>query len=309
SGTTFAAAKLKVVSPAQMQSALDQLAPFDVLIVNGIPIAAAFFDVFARHRFIYVAHNQEAVAAAHAAQHATGFAEKLMYRREARLLKGLEHRLTQKADAVIALADEDREALFSGHTNAMTLPLVTPAVDVPQQGQRPIAFDAGMVGTWTWAQNRIGLEWFLQKVMPLMPATAIRVAGSLPDDFPKRDKRVQFLGRLLDAKAFIRSCRVSILCARAGTGIQLKTLETMELGLPAVATTSSLRGIKRPLPETIAEADDPHAFAAALKKMIVDVRTGQLADGDGKAFRADQIARMDQTMSALLSRFTKANGS
>ncbi|MEM1376788.1 MAG: glycosyltransferase [Pseudomonadota bacterium] len=308
--TTFAAAKLQVISPDELSARLKKLAPFDALIVNGVPIAGAFLDVLSEYPFIYVAHNQEAVAARHAAENATGFVEKQMYRRESSILKKLETALAEKAAGIIALTDEDRAALFENHTNAITLPLVTPEAEVKSVGQRPIAFDAGMVGTWTWAQNRIGLEWFLQKVMPHMPEhCSIAVAGSLPEDFPRRDKRIHFLGRVLDAKAFIQSCCVSILCARAGTGIQLKTLETLELGLPAVATSSSLRGISRPLPDHFREADDPSAFAETLKSMIVDVRTGQMSDGSGEAFREEQIARMDQAMTQLLEQFTKTDGS
>ncbi|MEN0001510.1 MAG: glycosyltransferase [Pseudomonadota bacterium] len=305
--TTFAAAKLDQISPDEFGKQLEALAPFDVLMINGAPIAGAYFERLTAYRHIYIAHNQEAVAARHAAQASTSLIEKLLYWREANHLDRLEKWLAGSSNGVLTFTDDDQRALFARHGNAHTLPLVTPAAGSDGKGVRPIAFDAGMVGTWTWTQNRIGLEWFLQQVMPLMPDhTRIAVAGALPPDFPKRDKRVQFLGRVIDAQSFIRSCRVSILCARAGTGIQLKTLETLEMGLPAVATQSSLRGIARPLPAQIVEADDPKAFADALKKMIVDVRTGRVKDGDGTEFRNAQLRKMDSIMDAVLSPFTNA---
>ncbi|MEO1700959.1 MAG: glycosyltransferase [Pseudomonadota bacterium] len=308
--TTFAAAKLDLVTGAELTAKIEALAPFDVLVINGAPMAGAFFDVLARYPHVYVAHNQEAVAARQASEASASLVEKLMYRREAMQLEKLETAMAQAAAGVATFTKEDRDALFGMHANAKVLPLVTPEMTEKKGGLRPIGFDAGMVGTWTWTQNRIGLEWFLQQVMPLMPKhTQIAIAGSLPPDFPQRDKRVKFLGRVLDAKSFIRSCRVSILCARAGTGIQLKTLETMEMGLPAVATSSSLRGIPKPLPEQLVEANDPQAFADALKKMIVEVRTGRLKDGDGASFRQAQLAQMDRAIADLLAPFTKSAGS
>ncbi|MEL6435390.1 MAG: glycosyltransferase [Pseudomonadota bacterium] len=310
SNTTFAAAKLQVLQHGAFGKALDALKPFDALIVNGIPIAGAFEEALSRYPFIYVAHNQEALAAEHAAENAAGMVEKLMYQRETRQLAKLEARLAKTAKSVLAFTSDDADAMTKlGARASHHLPLVTPPTGEIQDraGARPIAFDAGMIGTWTWTQNRIGLEWFLQSVMPLMPEhTRIAVAGSLPSVFPQRDKRVTLLGRVLDAKAFIRSCRVSILCARAGTGIQLKTLETFELGLPAVATASSLRGIGEPLPDNVIEADTAEAFAAALKQHIVDVRTGSARDMDGTAFRAHQMSRMDAVMADALNVFTKS---
>ena len=304
--TTFAAAKLDLVTSSELKAKIDALAPFDVLIINGAPIAGAFFEVLTAYPHIYIAHNQEAVAARHASEASAAITEKLMYRREAAQLEKLEKRLARTAAGVAAFTSEDLDALFGAHSNAHVIPLVTPEMGETKGGLRPIGFDAGMVGTWTWTQNRIGLEWFLQQVMPLLPKhTQIAVAGALPPDFPQREKRVKFLGRVLDAKSFIRSCRVSILCARAGTGIQLKTLEAMEMGLPAVATSSSLRGISKPLPEQIVEANDPQAFADALKNMIVDVRTGRLKDGDGASFRDQQLTQMDIAIAALLAPFNK----
>ena len=88
--------------------------------------------------------------------------------------------------------------------------------------------------------------------------------------------------------------------------MRTKTLETMEMGLPAVATSSSLRGIPKPLPEQMVEANDPQAFADALKNMIVEVRTGRLKDGDGASFRDQQLRQMDIAMAALLAPFTKS---
>ena len=48
-----------------------------------------------------------------------------------------------------------------------------------------------------------------------------------------------FVGRVPDAVAFVLSGRTVPLISRAGTGVQLKTIETFELGLPAVASMSA----------------------------------------------------------------------
>lgn len=299
-GFTFASAKLRIVTEDTLRSALRDLEPYDGLVLNGVTLAGAFEGILTERPYLFVAHNVEHVSARQNAAEATGFAEKALYAREARLLEKLERRLCEGARFVLTLAEEDRAALGVGDDRrSAALPLVTPAA-AQETGERVPAFDIGMIGSWTWAPNRVGLEWFLQEVVPLLhPDVSVAVAGKTPRFFPARDKRVLFLGRVLDAKDFLRQCRVVALTSRAGTGVQLKTIETFELGLPAVATASSLRGIAD-LPGNVVQADAPKAFAEALHDRIVGHRTGRVADLDGSGFRSAQLSRMDEVLTKAI---------
>ena len=69
--------------------------------------------------------------------------------------------------------------------------------------------------------------------------------------------------------------------------MQLKTIETFELGLPSVATSRSLRGIDH-RPANCVVTDDPAAFASALEAAAADVR-----DVDGSAFHRRQVKALD----------------
>ena len=153
------------------------------------------------------------------------------------------------------------------------------------------AYDATLIGTWTWQPNRIGLEWFLDKVVPHLPDDfTVAIAGSIPADLRSPHPGVTFVGRVADAIAFVLSGRVVPLISRAGSGVQLKTIETFELGLPAVATSRSLRGIGA-VPANCAVADDPLEFARALEgaaRGAVDV--------DGTRFRRDQLKALDRQL-------------
>lgn len=299
-GLPFASAKLRVIADQDMRSALERLRPFDGLIVNGTPIGGAFEAALTASPYFYVAHNVEHQTAAQAADHATGLVERVMYRREARLLKALEQRLIDGAAHILTLSGEDKLALgLEGSDKASVVPMVTPMGE-PMAGTRVPAFDIGLIGSWTWTPNRIGLEWFLQHVMPLMPKTAtVAVAGALPSGFPQRDDRVRFLGRVIDAKQFARQCRVIALTARAGTGVQLKTIEAFEMGLPAVATPASLRGIAA-VPDNVMMAETAADYGAALMDMVVAHRTGAVADLDGMQFREGQISAMDKVFTGLI---------
>ncbi len=303
-GVPFASAKLLAVDAVRLAGAMDAAGPTDAIVLNGVTMAGAHERLLTRRPYGFIAHNVEHESAGEAARHAEGVAERLMYRREARLLQRLETRLIGDARHVVALTQEDLDAFgLANSPRATVMPLVMPNPTTPSANRMP-AFDAGMIGTWTWAPNRIGLEWFLQEVMPLLPADfAVAIAGSLPAGFPKRDGRVSFLGRVISSGDFLRQCRIVALTARAGTGVQLKTLEALEAGLPTVATPSSLRGISE-RPDNVAIAETPQDFAAALLAMASSHKAGAVKDRDGTLFRANQekaaIVAAERLITALL---------
>src|SRR5690606_37319147 len=111
---------------------------------------------------------------------------------------------------VFTLAEEDRRLLsVAGGGGSAALPMVATVAPPPAAAPRAIRYDAGLIGTWTWRPNRIGLDWFLQDVVPqLDEGMSIAVAGRMPAGLSSRDPRVTFLGPVDDAAAFVRSARV-----------------------------------------------------------------------------------------------------
>jgi hypothetical protein len=294
-GLTFASAKLCVVPGGTVRAAIRGAGSFDAYILNSVQFAAAFEAELADRPSIFVAHNVEYRSAQENAAASSGL-QRWLFRREARLLKTLEARLCRKARFVFTLAEEDREALGIADPNrSAVLPLVTMRA-VPAKTKRHIACDAALVGTWTWQPNRIGLDWFLEKVVPHLPASfRVRIAGNTPPGIASPHPGVQFVGRVADARAFVCSAAVVPLISTAGSGVQLKTIETFELGLPSVATTRSLRGIGF-RPANCVVTDDPIAFASAL---VASARASH--DADGAAFHAGQLAALDAALARGLA--------
>lgn len=290
SGLTFSSVKLRVVPADQVRQAIKKAGRFDGYILNSVQFAGAFEGLFDDLPSIFVAHNVEHQSALENAAAATSFPQRFLYRREARLLKRLEERLCAKVRFVFTLAEEDRAALDVGSDErSAALPLVT-RTNAPRLAVgRRIDCDAALIGTWTWQPNRIGLDWFLGEVVPhLRKDFRVKIAGSRPADLTSPHPGVEFVGRVPDAEAFIRSAAVVPLISRAGTGVQLKTIETFEFGLPSVATRNALRGIDH-LPKNCVVCEDPVAFARALEQ-AADARSDAI---DGSAFHRRQLSALD----------------
>lgn len=291
-GTTFSSIKLRIVSVDDVRAALRGIGPVDGYVLNSVQLAAAFEGAFNDRPSIFVAHNVEHRSAEENAAAAPSAVQRFLFAREARLLKEIETRLCRKARFVFTLAEEDRAALgVADDARSAVLPLVTREV-APEPARRTITCDAALIGTWTWQPNRIGLDWFLEKVVPHLRADfRIRIAGRIAGTIETQHPGVEFVGRVPDATDFVRSAAVVPLISTAGSGVQLKTIETFELGLPSVATSLSLRGIGEP-PANCVVADDPVAFARALE----EAATGTPRDIDGRAFFERQLSGLDRNI-------------
>ena len=284
-GEPVSVAKMHAVTPADIRSALAGLAPVEGLVLNSVQLPGAFRDVFASFPSVFVAHNVEAHSAADNARNAANPVTRFLFERASRLLAELEGSL----------------CAMSAHV----LPLVTSVSPPHPPSQRAPVHDAGMIGSWTWAANRAGLDWFLEEIVPRLPSDfRIAIAGGIGSDTPDAPGNVSFLGRVPDARAFVQSCRVVPLISRTGTGVQLKTIETFEMGLPSVATPSALRGIAV-RPDNCTVADEPQAFARSLIEMVGRSRAGEPLDSDGRAFHALQMDGLTNALSRGLERLPR----
>ncbi|MEN5083879.1 glycosyltransferase [Bosea sp. TWI1241] len=306
-GIPVACAKLRLAGGGRLVAAVAAQGPFDVIVLNSVMLPGAFPELTRLGPCVLVEHNVEHVSARQNAANAASLPMRMLFAREARLLERIERRLWDEADFVWTLAEEDRAALGPERAGkSAVLPLVSgEPVRLPAEPVAP-AFDIGMIGTWTWMPNYTGLDWFLRAVVPLLPADlSIAVAGRLPPDMPSPPARVSLLGRVPDARDFLLSCRVLALSSRAGTGVQLKTIEAMQLGAPAVATPLSCRGFTE-LPANFRLADTPEAFAAALVATVAEAKAGMLVRSDGTAFiarqRAALAAALEQGLAAAIAR-------
>ena len=302
-GLPVSAAKLAVHGSYALRKRLEAAGRIDGVVLNSVQMPAAYPFLQDLAPSIFVAHNVEHLSASENAANARSSLARALYRREARLLRPVETAICARANAVLTFSDEDRRRLDLGvDGRAVTAPL-TVGRPQPAGDDGPRVREIGLIGTWSWAPNRVGLDWFLGEVVPLLPPDfQIEVAGRFDGSPPSAPANVRFVGRVPDAQVFVRGSRVVALATRGGTGVQLKTIETLEEGMPAVATSSALRGIGAALPFNVRLADDPHSFAAALAELVAADRGGDKLRCDGEAFAVRQSDAMHAAIRASLAR-------
>lgn len=299
-GLPISAAKLAVFSEEDLRAAIATAGPIDGYVLNSIQMPAAYPFLVRDKPSVFIAHNVEHRSAAENAGTARSLGARLLYRREAGLLARAEQAVCAGAAVVHTLSADDGMALgLGGDPRCHPLALSIGRALLPDDGRR--SQDIGLIGTWSWAPNRAGLDWFIEAVVPLLPSTlSIVIAGRFDGKPPAAPSNVRFAGRVDDAQAFVRASRVMALATKGGTGVQLKTIETFEEGLPAVATTAALRGVDR-LPENVRVADDAAGFAAALCESVAGERQGAVQRCSGFGFMLAQRQALSAGVQAGLA--------
>ncbi|WP_165690810.1 glycosyltransferase family 4 protein [Consotaella salsifontis] len=299
------AAKLAVLSPEEMRQAIASAGPSDGYVLNSIQMPTAYPFLATDKPSIFVAHNVEHQSAAENAVNARSALMRFLYAREARLLEAAEERLCHEARLVLTLSAMDAQKLCP-RQEERCIPLALSIGRQSRADDRQRAYDIGLIGNWSWAPNRIGLDWFIENVAPLLPPDLrVGIAGRFDRRPPAAPACVSYLGRVPDAQSFVLSCRVMALATKGGTGVQLKTIETFEEGMPAVATRAALRGVDF-LPANVVVAEDPEAFASALVEQVESERAGRLARADGREFADRQRLALSAGLGRGISLFREA---
>jgi polysaccharide biosynthesis protein PslH len=252
---------------------------YDVVIIDHPQLGwlANFIDP--PKKLLTISHNIEQEIYLDSFQKARNFLSRLIYKREAHLMKEMEDKLATIVREVWTLTQHDAK-YFSripgvGRVRAFALP---PGLAKLQN--KPISknFDIGIIGSWAWKANEEALQWFLEAVYPHLPShLSIHVAGKGAEWLTEKYPNIYYRGFVPDAQEFMAQAKVVAIPTLSGGGIQIKTLDAIASGSPIVATPIALRGISDP-PPTIKVAEQPENFANLLVSEIASPVTQQAFD-------------------------------
>ncbi len=218
------------------------------------------------------------------------------------------------ADAVLAVTDDDREALREAGLDTPVQVVSHPvsvAGDVPpRDGRRGIVF----IGNFNHPPNADGVTWFVREAWPLVrerrPDLVFRVGGSfLPDEIRRLEGNgVEVAGFVPDLDAFFDSAVAAVAPLRFGAGIKGKVLESMARGLPTVTTSVGTEGMAPEAGRHLLVADDPAGFAEAVLRVVEDPDLWKTLSREGRSFVAERwglpaiLARAERLAASPLPR-------
>jgi sugar transferase (PEP-CTERM/EpsH1 system associated) len=237
-----------------------------------------------------------------------------LYRREHRLLLEYERRMAREfAHSLVCTPREleDFKRLIPGVpvscvSNGVDLEYFKPAARKKISGQ--VIF----TGVMDYFPNVEGITWFCRNVLPLIraefPALSLTICGARPDAQVQALGRlpgVRITGRVPDVRPYLEESTVCIVPLRIARGIQNKLLEAMSMGLAVVSCSAASTGVEAVPGRDLEVADEPHAFASAVLKLL---RDDAFRESMGRSARAcmeshyrweHQLQRLDEVVASV----------
>ena len=254
---------------------------FDVAVCDFLASALNFPDNLTTPTALFQ-HNVETVLWQRKAEVEVEWLERIVSKIEYQKMKRFEPRQVRRFHHVIAVSDVDRDAM-SAMVPASSISVVPTGVDLKKfqydPNLRPAGLDVVFTGSMDWEPNIDGVEFFCQKVWPLVleqvPAARFLIVGRRPN------QRVQALagatvdvtGTVPSVEEYLQRASVFVVPLRIGGGTRIKIYEGMAVGKATVSTTIGAEGLDVTHGKDIILADDPVAFARAIVEFLRDEAT------------------------------------
>lgn len=167
-------------------------------------------------------------------------------------------------------------------------------VRIQDQGS-PVS--VGFIGSLDWRPNVEGLEWFLNKVWPVVTARypnqfVLHIAGrNMPDKIRKQStENVVVHGEIPHAIEFIQKQNYFIVPLFSGSGMRVKILEAMALGKMVLSTQVGIEGIPASSDKEFIRADTEKEFLRAFDRIAAREYNIHIIGRNARSFIEDNYS-------------------
>jgi polysaccharide biosynthesis protein PslH len=193
-------------------------------------------------------------------------------------LKRYELEIIHQVDGLVAISPIDLEFFQS---NGFSLPSAVVPVTMPRlvfQNEKTKIMSGTVfhLGSMDWRPNKEGIEWFLEKVWPLVvkevPEMKFYLAGKrLPRRYYRyASQNVVVAGEVPSAVEFMADKQIMVVPLLSGGGMRVKIIEGMAAGKAIVSTNIGAEGIGCEDGRNILLADKPSEMARLIVECYRD---------------------------------------
>lgn len=292
-----------------VRRAVGELRP-DVVHVDHLQMAQ-YVDFGGAYRVVLDNHNVESMIIRRVAETSESRAMRAHARLEWPKLQRYEVETCGQCDLVLMVSEEDRATLAGmlglvqhgegrkdvwdegdGWDGCGKIECVPIGVDVDHF--TPVERAVGSrnilsIGTMYWPPNVDSMLYFSREILPLVrervPGCTLTIAGQRPVESIQalgRESGITVTGYVDDERLIAKECGVFIVPLRSGSGVRVKILNALAMGLPVVSTSVGAEGLAVKSGEHLLIADGPREFADAVVRVLGDA---ELADRLGRSGR------------------------
>lgn len=238
------------------------------------------------------AHNALWLLYERLAQTAGGL-RRVLFAREARLLRAYEGAAGRTAAAVLAVSAADRDALAAAigpDASIMVVPIAVDPDELPVIARRRDPDRLVHLGTMYWPPNVDAVTWFLEAIYPRIraahPTVGFDVIGARPPWALRRRAAatpgVRVTGYVADPLPWLERAAALVVPLRAGAGMRVKILTALAHGVPVVTTRLGCEGIAAEPGRDLLVADSAEELAAATIRLLGNPALGEALARNGR---------------------------
>ena len=170
----------------------------------------------------------------------------------------------------------------------------------------PAGLDVVFVGALDVATNHDAVTWFAERVWPrvraAVPAAHWRVVGRRPTAEMHRlvaaTDGASLHADVTSIEPHLREARVAVNPAVSGSGVNIKLVEYVALGVPVVSTARGMAGVGLDPGTDVLVADDPRRFAEHVVAMLTSRADAERIAAAGRA-AALHILDIDSSLAGV----------
>ncbi len=222
----------------------------DLIILESVYLAAHIHDFrkVSSAKILIRSHNVEFQIWERLAKNHPSFLKCLYYKKLAKDLKKAEIQLLSQADGLACITKDD-QTIFkkSGITVQMTtIPVAIDKIDKQSDYSQNTFFH---LGSMNWNPNIEAVRWLVTSIFPKirsqLPDAKLYLGGSyMPKEFKSdASKGIEVLGYVENAAEFMTTHGIMLAPLKSGSGVRIKLLEGMNLGVPTVTSITGAEGI------------------------------------------------------------------
>jgi glycosyltransferase involved in cell wall biosynthesis len=255
------------------------------------------------------AHNVEHEIWSRKAANTGNLLQRAYLRNMARRIRKLEARVLEASDHLVAISDRDRITLqgLCKRIDAITVP-----AGIDLRAYTPVKVVARtsvcFIGSLDWMPNQEGLLWMKEHVIPVIAATnrgfKFHVAGrNAPSEFIEKLKHPAIVihGEVENAHQFLEDFHIMAVPLLTGSGIRIKIIEAMAMGLCVVTTPIGAEGLSAEHGKDLFLEADAKGFAGYLLKLLEQEHLCSQISGSAQQFVRENFDIFAVTMK--LSKF------
>lgn len=260
---------------------------YDAIVCDGLFSAAQFATLsLGETKLIIRAHNIEHQIWGQQARQEKFIVKRWYLKQLARTLRREELQLLNKAQQVWTLSQAD--------TSVLSALIQTPITTIPisiRIANNKVDYSVNQcfhIGSMNWTPNKEAVGYLINELWRKhsnMPKLAIGGSFLTTQSFQDLPENCLLIGEVGDVLTFMSESGILVSPIKSGSGVRVKLLEALSLGVPMITTTIGASGIDSE-EAGIVLAETPSDFLTAINDLVANEQKKRMLGEKGRSYIA-----------------------